>query len=117
MIKLASPGVQPGLPASEQRVSGWAALRRDPTCAQEIAVLHALPLLSPSVERWNAKLPAALNGEELAHPGKGARRRRRPLGARGGAQWGRHEGTGAAFDTGPGHCEDPVLQRFYGRWS
>jgi hypothetical protein len=42
--------------AAANRQTTWQALRRDPGHAAELAVLHALPQLSPHVERWRSKV-------------------------------------------------------------
>jgi hypothetical protein len=61
--------------APSKRVSGWAAVRHDPTRAPEIALLHALPLLSPSVARWNSQQPVTLTEEERARLARATVRR------------------------------------------
>jgi hypothetical protein len=47
-------------------VSGWRALRSNPTHAPELAVLYALPLLSPGVSRWHSRQPSHDSVEEKA---------------------------------------------------
>lgn len=63
-MTLSGPGVGPARPEPCQRISGWRALRRDPTHAPEIAVLYALPLLSPSIARHASALPPALTEDD-----------------------------------------------------